>query len=134
MRMFLVVNPHSANGQTGRRWPELEAHARRELGDFRHAFTERRMHGEELARRARAEGYDCVVAVGGDGTLNEVVNGLMASGGAAGISLGVVPRGTGGDFRRTFGWKEGAFGHLRDASARPLDVGLRLSLCHRYQI
>jgi YegS/Rv2252/BmrU family lipid kinase len=127
MRPFLVVNPHSANGQTGRKWPELEAHAGRILGNFRHAFTERPLHAQELARRALDDGHDCVVAVGGDGTLNEVVNGLLGAGATrSDVGVGVFPRGTGGDFRRTFGWEAGAqaaFVRLAEGRRQPLDVG-----------
>jgi YegS/Rv2252/BmrU family lipid kinase len=95
------------------------------LGGFGHAFTERSLHAQTLTQRAVEQGYERIIAVGGDGTLNEVVNGLMESGPGK-VQLGLVPRGTGGDFRRTFGWKDGvreAFVHLRDALARPLDVG-----------
>ena len=127
MRPFLVVNPRSANGQTGRKWPELAATAGKLLGSFAHAFTERPLHAQTLARRALDEGHDCVVAVGGDGTLNEVVNGLLSGGAAgSGVGLGVIPRGTGGDFRRTFGWEDSAraaFSRLAEGKRQPLDVG-----------
>jgi YegS/Rv2252/BmrU family lipid kinase len=67
------------------------------LGEYGVKFTERPHHGEELARQAAAEGYDRVVALGGDGTLNEVGNGLMGTGAA----LAVVPTGTGNDWVRS---------------------------------
>jgi YegS/Rv2252/BmrU family lipid kinase len=107
MKTFLVVNPKSANGQTGRRWPEISAEVGKVLGQFGQAFTDGPMDACHLAARALKEGYECVVAVGGDGTINEVVNGFFEDGRAlnASAALGVLPRGTGGDFRRSFGWE-----------------------------
>ena len=128
MRTFLVVNPESAGGATGRRWPEIRAEVLRALGDgAEHAFTERPMHAAALTAEALRNGFRRIVAVGGDGTLNEVVNGFFQDGAAAppDACLALVPRGTGGDFRRTFGLN----GSLRESCAglkgevRPLDVG-----------
>jgi len=129
MKTFLVVNPRSANGQTGKKWAELSAEVGRALGEFGHAFTEKPMDAARISRAAIEQGYDCVVAVGGDGTLNEVVNGFFKDGSALnpGAALGLIPRGTGGDFRRTFGWKPDlgeALERLRTADTQPLDVGL----------
>jgi YegS/Rv2252/BmrU family lipid kinase len=128
MRTFLVVNPESAGGTTGRRWPEIRAEVLRALGDgAEHAFTERPMHAAALTAEALRNGFRRIVAVGGDGTLNEVVNGFFQAGSAVppDACLALVPRGTGGDFRRTFGLN----GSLRETCARltgdvrPLDVG-----------
>jgi YegS/Rv2252/BmrU family lipid kinase len=128
MRTFLVVNPQSAGGTTGRRWPEIRAEVLRALGDgAEHAFTEGPMHAAALTAEALKSGFRRIVAVGGDGTLNEVVNGFFqeGSGAPADACLALVPRGTGGDFRRTFGLN----GSLRECcqrlagEIRPLDVG-----------
>lgn len=128
MKTFLVVNPRSANGQTGRRWLELSARVGRALGDFGVAFTEGPMDAVRLARRAIEEGYECVVAAGGDGTINEVVNGFFQDGVVINSKavLGVIPLGTGGDFRRTFGWGldlDASLERLRGGRTAPLDVG-----------
>jgi YegS/Rv2252/BmrU family lipid kinase len=128
MRTFLVVNPSSANGQTGKRWLETSAKLRREIGDFGHAFTSAPMEGAQLASRAIRDGYQSIVAVGGDGTLNEVVNGFFENGKAINpqAALGVIPRGTGGDFRRTFGWGPdlaSAVRRLKGDRTVSLDVG-----------
>jgi diacylglycerol kinase (ATP) len=86
-------------------------------------FSQERGHLTELARAAAAGGVGLVVAVGGDGTVNEVANGLVE---AAGVDLAVVPRGTGVDFPRTYGIPR----RLEDAVAvalrenvREVDVG-----------
>lgn len=128
MKTFLVVNPHSANGQTGKRWAEMSARVSRGVGDFGHAFTEAPMDAARIASRALREGYDCIVAVGGDGTINEVLNGFFDGGQPINPSaaLGVIPRGTGGDFRRTFGWGldlDEAIARLSSEKTAPFDVG-----------
>lgn len=128
MKTFFVVNPYSANGATGKRWAELQAKIARAIPDFDHAFTQRPMHAADLARAAIEKGFDCVVAVGGDGTINEVTNGFFADRKVINpqAALGVLPRGTGGDFRRTFGWDtdfDGALRRIAAGASQPFDVG-----------
>ena len=124
----VIVNPNSAGGQTRRRWPRIEASIRDAMGEFRHLFTERPGHATELARGALRDGADLVVAMGGDGTLNEVVNGFFDGDTVVrpGAAFGVLPAGTGGDFPKTINWPI----HLGDAAKalaaarpRPIDVG-----------
>ena len=92
------MNPASGNGATGRRWPELErrASALGLQGDT--LLSEHPGHLIELARRAVDDGAGLVVAVGGDGTLNEVVNGVAGRD----VDLATIPLGTGMDFGRTY--------------------------------
>jgi YegS/Rv2252/BmrU family lipid kinase len=129
MKTFLVVNPRSAGGQTGKRWAELSAQVGRTVGEFGHEFTAGAMDAARIARKAIQDGYECIVAVGGDGTINEVVNGFFHEGQALNpnAALGVIPRGTGGDFRRSFGWDlelDSALARLRTDKTEPFDVGL----------
>ena len=94
-----LVNPASGNGATGKRWPEL-AHRAARLGlTGETLFSERPGHLIELARSAVDGGAELVVAVGGDGTLNEVVNGIAGRD----VDLATIPLGTGMDFGRTYG-------------------------------
>lgn len=128
MRTFFVVNPKSANGTTGRRWGELAATIARTLTDFGVEFTRGPMDAVGLTRQALKAGYECIVAVGGDGTINEVTNGFFEDHRVLNPSaaLGVLPRGTGGDFRRTFSWDTdfgAAVQRLRTPDTRPFDVG-----------
>jgi diacylglycerol kinase (ATP) len=118
-----LVNPASENGATGRRWPEI-AHLAAERGlRGETLISERPGQLPELARRAVAEGATLLVAVGGDGTVNEVANGIA---GAKGVELAVIPRGTGWDFVRTHGIPrklEGAIDTARTGPVRELDLG-----------
>ncbi len=138
MKTFLVVNPRSAGGQTGKRWAELSAQVSKTLGTFGHEFTAGAMDAARIARKAIEDGYECIVAVGGDGTINEVVNGFFHEGRALNsqAALGVIPRGTGGDFRRAFGWEldlESALTRLATDKTEPFDVGLVEYISHQGQ-
>jgi YegS/Rv2252/BmrU family lipid kinase len=129
MKTFFVVNPRSANGGTGKRWGELAASIARTLSDFGVEFTRGEMDAMHITRNALKAGYECIVAVGGDGTINEVVNGFFEDGKAINsqAALGVLPRGTGGDFRKTFDWdldSDEAIKRLKTPDTRPFDVGL----------
>ena len=133
MKPILVVNPRSANGVTARHFDDIALAVRGAVGEVRHVFTERAMHAADLTRAALAEGCDLVIAVGGDGTINEVVNGFFdpprpgepARAVRPEAALALLPRGTGGDFRRSVGLD----GDLSTCAARlkgaraPIDVG-----------
>jgi len=96
-----LVNPAAASGATGRRWPEF-AHQAAAVGLEGDALiSERHGHLGVLARKAAADGARLLVVVGGDGSLNEVANGLVGVADPPAVAL--IPSGTGGDFVRTFG-------------------------------
>jgi YegS/Rv2252/BmrU family lipid kinase len=94
-----LVNPASNGGRTGRRWPELARRASALGLTGETLFSERPGRLIELARAAVDDGATLVVAVGGDGTLNEVVNGIAERD----VDLATIPLGTGMDFVRTYG-------------------------------
>jgi diacylglycerol kinase (ATP) len=125
--LILIVNPRSANGSTGHRWQAIEARLRSLLPPFDVAFTERPGHATAIAREAAGR-YGCVALVGGDGTVNEVANGLIADDHPlrSDLTLGVIPRGTGADFVRTLGIPhdlQGAAERLATGEVREIDVG-----------
>ncbi len=105
LRAKLIVNPLSANGSTGRLWNQLRGAIEVHVGKADFAFTTSANHATTLARQALHEGFDLIVAVGGDGTLNEVVNGFFEGGSLINpnAALAVIPRGTGCDFVKTAG-------------------------------
>ena len=102
-RTLLVVNPQSQNGSLGRKWPELSKIVRREIGSFEEAYTRGPNDATELTRQALQNGVELVVAIGGDGTINEVANGFFDGGEAVApkAAMGLLPFGTGGDFRKS---------------------------------
>lgn len=103
MKPLVIVNPNSGGGRTGALFDKLRVPIERSLGGIDVVLTERSRHAVEIARSAALEGREVVVAVGGDGSIHEVVNGLMEAReqGATGTRLGIIGQGTGGDFRRT---------------------------------
>jgi YegS/Rv2252/BmrU family lipid kinase len=128
MKTLVVVNPKSANADTGRRWGELSALLAKHVGEVRVEFTKAPMDAVRLAREGLQAGFDCIAACGGDGTINEVVNGFFESDRIINsqAALAVLPRGTGGDFRKTFGWETSfvdAARRLASGRTRRLDLG-----------
>lgn len=104
-QLHVIVNPMSGNGRTRDAWPTIERRVQR-LGfetDFR--MTRSSGDGIRLGREAIEAGVDEVAVVGGDGTLNEVVNGLFqgSHGAPPDVILSVIPAGTGRDFSRSMG-------------------------------
>ncbi|MFN2564108.1 MAG: diacylglycerol kinase family protein [Gemmatimonadaceae bacterium] len=95
------MNPAAAGGATAARWPALASALRAHSGPFRHAMTKAPGDGAAIAEREARAGARLIVACGGDGTISEVAWDILRSGIDA--ELGVLPSGTGGDFRRTLG-------------------------------
>lgn len=127
-RAKVIVNPTASNGRVGRRWPEFDQ-ALRGMGlELDAEYTRRSGHATELASDAIAEGYRYIIAVGGDGTVNEVVNGLFVTDQPPeGTVLGILPGGTGSDFVRTLGIPRDplqAMPVLARDQVRPVDVGV----------
>ncbi len=97
----VIVNPRAAAGRVGREWAALEPALKAELGDVQFLKTEKIEDGIRLAEQAVRGGSERVLSLGGDGTHNEVLNGILRAGVAPGsVTLGILPAGTGGDFRR----------------------------------
>ena len=127
LRTMVIVNPTSGAGTSGRRWQRTARALQEALGSFEHAFTSGPLHATGIARQALRDGWEMVVAVGGDGTLNEVVCGFFEDGRpiAPPAVLGVVALGTGSDFARTLGRPslEEACARLGGRDSRLIDVG-----------
>ncbi len=124
MKPLLVVNPRSGGGATGRTFAAMRGAIERALGPVTIEMTERPGHGADLAREGAAAGHELIVAVGGDGTLHEVVCGLMSA--KRETRLGVIAQGTGGDFRRSLGLEHRLDRYLEALTSgreRAIDVG-----------
>jgi YegS/Rv2252/BmrU family lipid kinase len=102
MKTVAIVNPTAGYRRARRVWPCLLSSLGEAGAQVATWWTEWPGHAETLAARARREGFDRVVAVGGDGTLVEVVNGLWWESQGTQPSVGVVPFGTGCDYVRSF--------------------------------
>lgn len=102
---FVIVNPCSGSGKGAKDWPRIASLLGESGIPFEAVFTQRPNHATELAGQAVRKGWRRLIAVGGDGTLNEVVNGIFGQKTAATqeITLGMIPVGTGNDWGRTVG-------------------------------
>jgi len=99
----VIVNPIAGAGKTAKKWPQI-IDLLRSLGmDFEHDLTEGPGHAIELSKSAAKNGCELIVSVGGDGTINEIVNGLYDAGSIGDVTLGIVSTGTGADYIRTIG-------------------------------
>lgn len=124
MRVKVIHNPIANRGRARRLRASLEAWGR-VWGEIEVQSTEWPGHAAELARRAAGDGFDVVAAAGGDGTVHEVVNGLVENGQAA-AHLGVIPLGTGNDLAWSLGIPPdpaAAIAQLFTGRPQPLDLG-----------
>jgi len=126
-RTRIIVNPKAAAGQAGRDLDALKAAVARLLPHAELVQTRAAGHGRHLAREAARTGIEVLGAVGGDGTIHEVVDGLFE--GSTPISpnlvLGVIPAGTGSDLRRSLELPEERSAALRvlaNGRTREIDV------------
>ena len=131
MKTFVVVNPAAAGGRAGKHWPRISRELKSAIGDFDSALTKRPGEASALVRNAIANGAKTVIAVGGDGTINEAVNGLSNTDALppGDVSFGFVMYGTGGDFRRSLDFPKGvsaAIERLKSGRTQVIDLG-RLS-------
>jgi diacylglycerol kinase (ATP) len=127
-KIAFIVNPHAAAGSAGRSWPTIKALAGDRLGPFSAYFTTGPGDAIGLTRQALSRGAEVVVCVGGDGTLNEVVNGLMGEDGPIrpDAMLGFIPRSTGCDLAKTvhlYREPDRALDIIKHAHTRILDLG-----------
>ena len=100
-KTLVILNPVSGNGHAEKLWPQIEGALRSGGLDFDVARTTAPRAGVALAEQAKQKGFETLIAVGGDGTTNEVANGMLrASNGASTGILGVIPVGSGNDFTK----------------------------------
>jgi diacylglycerol kinase (ATP) len=128
-RALFVINPTSDGGKTGRDWPQIAAEARMRGLEVSEQVTQGPGHATAIVREAIRSGEDLVVVVGGDGTVNEAVNGFCDDAGVplgAATRLAVIERGTGCDFIRTYGIPKktaDAVAVLAAGASRRIDLG-----------
>ncbi len=127
-RYKIIANPNAGHGKGDRAIPEIQRELTRLGLEFELVRTERVGHGIELAQAAVQSGYDVIVAAGGDGTVNEVLNGMMEAGRTSSHrpGLGVICCGRGNDFAPCVnipGDVASACQVLKDDHRRAIDIG-----------
>jgi YegS/Rv2252/BmrU family lipid kinase len=125
-RPLVIVNPRSGRGLNESRWARVRGALIDGLGELDSAFTSSARDACAIAEREAAAGRRLIIALGGDGTISEVAHGILAAGAGAHTELGIIPRGTGGDFRRTLELPHDiaeAARRVREGTARPIDAG-----------
>jgi YegS/Rv2252/BmrU family lipid kinase len=128
MKTIVIVNPQAGNGRTEKVWPNIESVLEKSIGSFEVLHTTCRGDATDLSRKILAVDTVRIVAVGGDGHLNEVLNGFIENDLPVNpeARLSFVMTGTGCDFQRSLGisgkWQNAA-AKLKDAKVRKIDVG-----------
>lgn len=128
MKTIVIVNPQAGNGRTEKIWPNIESVLEKSIGSFEVLHTTCRGDATDLSRRILAVDTVRIVAVGGDGHLNEVLNGFIENDLPVNpeARLSFVMTGTGCDFQRSLGisgkWQNAA-AKLKDAKVLKIDVG-----------
>lgn len=121
-RYLLIVNPEAGSRSTMKALPDIERLLRDRKADYEFHFTKERGHATELVK-AVGSGFDVIVSVGGDGTINEIVNGMPD----INKPLGILPIGTGNDFARSCSLKPGDLESAVDVllahDVKKIDVG-----------
>jgi diacylglycerol kinase (ATP) len=135
-KTVFIINPHAGNGSTGSTWPFIEALAKDRLGSFEACMTKGPGEAAIFAQNAAAKKARRLVCVGGDGTLNEVVNGIMMNAESirSNVTLGFIPNGTGCDFARTVSIPhdiEQAMDLIVSGHTRSIDLGVLFFKNHK---
>ena len=129
-KVHVIVNPFSARGKTEDRWQSIKEVVHHYFKEFKYIFTEKPRQATEIAREVLRDGFDLIIGVGGDGTLNEITNGFFKDGSHevvnAEASLGIIPSGTGSDFIRFLKIPRDfrkSIPLIKNAGVRKIDVG-----------
>ena len=115
MKHFFIINPQSRNGRSGKKNTDLFSLFQKAGLSFDHAFTDSLDHAYSLSQKANKDRYDAVVAVGGDGTINRVLNGFFDAEGRriSSARMGVIHTGTSPDFCMSYGIPQSLEGAVR---------------------
>jgi diacylglycerol kinase (ATP) len=123
----VIINPIAGSKSTLHKWPGIQSLLKRLGIAFDFQFTEGRGHGIQLAKAAADEGYSTLVAVGGDGTIHEVANGILQTDAKSEALMGIICTGTGSDLCRTLGISHDitqSCSNLTGGRRRVIDIGM----------
>jgi diacylglycerol kinase (ATP) len=124
----IIVNPNAGNQKGQKDWPQIRSILQKHSFDFIHRFTSLQGEAKDICQELIQKGYRKFIAIGGDGTMNEVINGIFAQHEVSGdeFTVGIIPVGTGNDWCRTFDIPndyEGAIKIIKEGRAIDQDVG-----------
>lgn len=129
--MKFIINPAARGGKARKLWEELKPEIEKDFQDAKspisYEFTKHQMDAAEIAANCSKEKCDTVVVFGGDGTINEVVNGLMRIEKSKRPKLGIIPYGTGGDLIKTIDIPKHprlSLKILKNSKSKFIDIGL----------
>jgi diacylglycerol kinase family enzyme len=135
MKTKVIMNPAARKGRSGENWDTVEAKLKQHLDDYDVSFTERPGHANMLARQALDSGYERFIPVGGDGTANEVLNGLCENGDLINPNtvMSIIPAGTANEICRTLGLLEDSLLPYQVLSnGRPISVDMQMISCEGF--
>ena len=129
-KVHVIVNPFSARGQTEKRWEMIKAALRSHFREFKYIFTEKPRQATDIARELLQQGFDLLIGVGGDGTLNEISSGFFNAQSGLAINgdaaVGIIPSGTGSDFIRFMKVPrefEKSAARIKNSTNKKIDIG-----------
>jgi YegS/Rv2252/BmrU family lipid kinase len=129
----VIVNPRSGRGMSEQRWGRLAGGLAEALSEFDSVFTTGPRDATTIARREAGAGRRLIVALGGDGTVSEVADGILGAHAGGTADLGIIPRGTGGDFSRMLQLPSDPFAaarRIREGRVRVVDAGRARYIAH----
>jgi len=128
--VHVIVNPFSARGQTEKKWETIRLAIKTHFREFKFVFTEKPRQATEIARSLIRDGFDLIIGVGGDGTLNEISSGFFSDFTGKTINrdaaLGIIPSGTGSDFIRFMKVPrefEKSAARIKNSKNKKIDIG-----------
>ncbi|RJO63019.1 MAG: diacylglycerol kinase family lipid kinase [Dehalococcoidia bacterium] len=123
-RAKVIINPVAGGGSIRRHWPHIYTHLRDTGLSFDYEFTRGPGHAIEIAKRAIDADYRYLIAAGGDGTINEVANGILRSTNSSDVTLGMFSTGTASSFARSLGITQDYASLLVNRKTISIDVGM----------
>lgn len=124
---YCIINPTAGAGKTVKQWPIISEYLKQSGIKVDSKFTGSPGHAIELASIACKNGFKMIISVGGDGTINEIVNGIYNADGLKDVMLGIISTGTGADYIRTVGIPRSyieACNKISKPSIRKVDLGM----------
>lgn len=124
----VIVNPESSKGETRKKWTQIKEALKSFIKEFRFEFTEKPLQATEITRDSIKDGYEFIVGVGGDGTVNEIANGFFENEKIMNpeATMGIIPSGTGNDFVKSLRIPKKireAVKNLKEGKILKIDVG-----------